>query len=183
MASKAERARTLADHVRRQRPQRFRSKRAAALAADVSRNTWERLEIGADVSDYTYAKLESAMGWPAGSVQRYLDGDADLPQATDESSQDVMRVETVQGMPPQVVSERGPGSEGSEHLGSDVGSVLYRVSAALPDEVPVLAVEAGGDLVIVLNETGDACDIAAALNRIIGHRMTAGTAIQVSLKT
>jgi len=50
------------------------SKRATSEAAGISINTYQRVEDGSPVRDVTYAKIENALGWAAGSVQEILDG-------------------------------------------------------------------------------------------------------------
>jgi transcriptional regulator with XRE-family HTH domain len=50
------------------------SKRATSEAAGISINTYQRIEDGRPVRDVTYAKIENALGWAAGSIQEILDG-------------------------------------------------------------------------------------------------------------
>jgi transcriptional regulator with XRE-family HTH domain len=61
------------------------SKRATAEAAGISINTYQRVEDGSPVRDVTYAKIENALGWAAGSVHEILDG-ANEPVVISSSS-------------------------------------------------------------------------------------------------
>lgn len=69
----------LATCIAQERAAQIGSQREAADAANVNRNTWNRLESGAGVSDVTYAAVERILRWPRGSILRYLRGQADLP--------------------------------------------------------------------------------------------------------
>lgn len=48
-------------------------RRAAALAV-MSKDTWQRVELGRPVQNLTFDKVESALGWTVGSCRKILDG-------------------------------------------------------------------------------------------------------------
>lgn len=50
------------------------SKAAAARAGDVSVITWTKVEDGEPVRDLTYAAVDRALGWAAGSAEGVLTG-------------------------------------------------------------------------------------------------------------
>ncbi|MFC3454066.1 helix-turn-helix domain-containing protein [Amycolatopsis speibonae] len=63
----------LARRVKERRVQLQISVRAAAKAAGVDRNTWASLEDGTRVlQDRNYSKIETALSWPAGEIERIL---------------------------------------------------------------------------------------------------------------
>jgi hypothetical protein len=46
-----------------------------ARSINMSPNTWAKVENGHDGLDSTtYGRIEARLGWPAGSIQQYLDG-------------------------------------------------------------------------------------------------------------
>ncbi|WP_333744114.1 helix-turn-helix domain-containing protein [Streptomyces ardesiacus] len=64
----------LGQTVKRHRMEQYRSRDAAADAADITRNTWKRVEEGKTVYESTYMKIEKALGWAAGSCLAIADG-------------------------------------------------------------------------------------------------------------
>ncbi|MFB6955539.1 hypothetical protein ACFCYB_00530 [Streptomyces sp. NPDC056309] len=65
------------------RLEQFPSRDAAAAAAGVTRNTWKRVEEGQEVRESTYAKVDKALGWAAGSCADVAEGGR--PALVDES--------------------------------------------------------------------------------------------------
>jgi hypothetical protein len=65
----------LAKAVKAQRLALFPSRLAAAKAAEISKDTWARVEDGLTVRDGTYAKMEPALQWAAGSCEAILRGE------------------------------------------------------------------------------------------------------------
>ncbi|MCX4605451.1 helix-turn-helix domain-containing protein [Streptomyces anulatus] len=49
---------------------------AAAADAGMSKDTWRRVEEGAQVRETSYAKIDAALGWASGSCMGVLDGAA-----------------------------------------------------------------------------------------------------------
>jgi transcriptional regulator with XRE-family HTH domain len=47
---------------------------AVAVAAGISKDPYAKIEAGAPVRAATYAKVEPALGWAAGSIRAVLDG-------------------------------------------------------------------------------------------------------------
>ncbi|MFE0800138.1 hypothetical protein [Streptomyces sp. NPDC058812] len=66
----------LAQTVKRHRMQQYPSRDAAAEAADMTRNTWKRVEEGKNVYESTYIKVEKALGWVVGSCIAIAEGGA-----------------------------------------------------------------------------------------------------------
>ncbi|MGW5430418.1 hypothetical protein ACWET9_24880 [Streptomyces sp. NPDC004059] len=64
----------LAKYVKAHRLEQYSSRDAAAAAAGVVRNTWKRVEEGQEVQDSTYARIEKALGWVAGSCIAIAEG-------------------------------------------------------------------------------------------------------------
>jgi hypothetical protein len=64
----------LAKAVKAQRLKLFRSRLAAATAAGMSKDTWQRVEEGLEVYDSTYLKIESVLQWAEGSCAAILEG-------------------------------------------------------------------------------------------------------------
>ncbi|MEU3683710.1 helix-turn-helix transcriptional regulator [Streptomyces sp. NPDC030592] len=50
------------------------SRLAAARAAGISKDTWQRVEDGEVVRDSTYPKIDKALGWVVGSCVAIADG-------------------------------------------------------------------------------------------------------------
>lgn len=65
----------LAKAVKAQRLKLFPSRLAAAQAAGISKDTWQRVEDGKEVYDSTYSKIEPVLEWATGSCQAILDGE------------------------------------------------------------------------------------------------------------
>lgn len=64
----------LAAHVKRRRLQLNLSMLRAAEVADVSKDTWKRVEIGLPVRHLTYDRIEAALRWSIGSCRKVADG-------------------------------------------------------------------------------------------------------------
>lgn len=71
--------RRLAERVAQRRRELNLPVTRAAAAADVSRDTWKRVERGEPVRHLTYDKLEAALRWTAGSCQKVMDGGEAVP--------------------------------------------------------------------------------------------------------
>lgn len=65
------------------------SRLAAAKAAGMSKDTWQRVEEGMEVRDGTYAKIEKVLNWPAGECLAIAEGTG---PSTPDSSDDDPRV-------------------------------------------------------------------------------------------
>lgn len=66
--------RRLADHIRRRRVELGMNKIDVAKAADITINTYMKLEDAKPVRDLTYGKVETVLQWAAGSCQEVLRG-------------------------------------------------------------------------------------------------------------
>lgn len=64
----------LAKAVKARRLELHPSRLAAAAAAGISKDTWQRVEDGKSVRDGTYAKMESVLRWAAGSCDAIAEG-------------------------------------------------------------------------------------------------------------
>jgi DNA-binding XRE family transcriptional regulator len=64
----------LAKRVKAHRMELYPSRLAAAQAAGISKDTWHRVEEGDDVRESTYAKIDKALGWAAGSCLAIAEG-------------------------------------------------------------------------------------------------------------
>lgn len=52
----------------------FAARKAAADAAGISKDTWQRVEDGETVRESTYAKIDRALGWSTGSCVAVAEG-------------------------------------------------------------------------------------------------------------
>ncbi|MFF3643437.1 helix-turn-helix domain-containing protein [Streptomyces sp. NPDC002564] len=66
--------RRLAARVRAHRQELYPSRLAAATAAGISKDTWQRVEEGEPVRGTTYAKVDSALQWATGSSVAVTEG-------------------------------------------------------------------------------------------------------------
>ena len=64
----------LAKAVRAHRMELYPSRLAAADAAGLSKDTWQRVEEGEPVREATYAKIDKALGWASGSCVAVAEG-------------------------------------------------------------------------------------------------------------
>lgn len=64
----------LADHIRRRRVELGMNKIDVAKAADITINTYMKLEDAKPVRDLTYGKVETVLQWASGSCQEVLRG-------------------------------------------------------------------------------------------------------------
>ncbi|MEU5016407.1 hypothetical protein AB0G60_03125 [Streptomyces angustmyceticus] len=71
--------RRLADHVKRRRVGLGMNKIDVAKAADITINTYMKIEDGKPLRDLTYGKVEAALDWAAGSCQEVLRGGEPTP--------------------------------------------------------------------------------------------------------
>lgn len=69
----------LAEHVKKRRLERFTSRKAAADAADISKDTWARVEQGLEVRETSYAGVDRALGWATGSCVAISEGGEPVP--------------------------------------------------------------------------------------------------------
>jgi hypothetical protein len=78
--------------VRARRVKLFSSRLKAAMAAGMSKDTWQRVEDGEAVQPGTYAKMEPALKWAFGSCEAITEGGDPLPVEYVESGGDVTMV-------------------------------------------------------------------------------------------
>ncbi|MEV7466218.1 hypothetical protein AB0O20_06835 [Streptomyces kronopolitis] len=71
--------RRLADHIRQRRVELGMNKIDVAKAADITINTYMKLEDGRPVRDLTYGKVETVLNWAAGSCQEVIRGGEPTP--------------------------------------------------------------------------------------------------------
>lgn len=64
----------LAQRVKDARRKKFRTVDGARVAAQVARGTWEKVEKGEPVKDFSLAAIESALGWESGTAASILEG-------------------------------------------------------------------------------------------------------------
>lgn len=64
----------LAQHVKAHRMELFTSRKAAADAAGISKDTWQRVEEAAEVRESTYKKIDKALRWTGGSCIAISEG-------------------------------------------------------------------------------------------------------------
>lgn len=69
----------LANYVKTRRLERFASRKAAADAAGISKDTWARVEQGLDVRETSYAGVDRALGWATGSCLAISHGGEPVP--------------------------------------------------------------------------------------------------------
>lgn len=104
--------------------------RRAALGMDIaptarsiqmSPDTWARVEEGASVRPTTYARIESVLGWSAGSILRYLEGG---PEPIPERPQ--RRPE------PDVTEDLARAAAGNPKLAKMIADLIAEVRAEYP---------------------------------------------------
>lgn len=64
----------LAKYVKAHRMELFPSRKAAADAAGISKDTWQKVEEGETVRESTYAKIDRTLGWATGSCASITEG-------------------------------------------------------------------------------------------------------------
>ncbi|MFB7597204.1 helix-turn-helix domain-containing protein [Streptomyces sp. NPDC056160] len=64
----------LAARVKAHRLELYPSRLAAARAAGISKDTWQRVEEGESVREATYAKIDKALGWVVGTCVAVMNG-------------------------------------------------------------------------------------------------------------
>ncbi|WP_119581533.1 helix-turn-helix domain-containing protein [Streptomyces europaeiscabiei] len=64
----------LAARVKAHRLQAYASRKAAADAAGITKDTWQRVEEGKPVREVSYVGVERALGWSVGSCLAVADG-------------------------------------------------------------------------------------------------------------
>lgn len=69
----------LAKYVKQRRLERFSSRKAAADAAGISKDTWFRVEAGREVRETSYAGVDRALGWVTGSCVTISEGGEPVP--------------------------------------------------------------------------------------------------------
>ncbi|WP_225794707.1 helix-turn-helix domain-containing protein [Streptomyces aculeolatus] len=79
----------LAKAVKARRLERYPSRREAAIAAGVSKDTFQRIEEGQPVRDVSYVKVDRALGWAPGSCDEIAQGGEPVPVQMSEDG-DVM---------------------------------------------------------------------------------------------
>lgn len=98
MATPDPQSQRLAKTVLNHRAQLYSSRDAAATAAGISKDTWQRVEEGRRVQKASYAKIDRALGWAVGSCLLVLEGrepvladsvamapQADVPRLTEDA--------------------------------------------------------------------------------------------------
>jgi hypothetical protein len=68
--------------VKAHRLQRYPSRDAAASAAGMTKDTWQRVEEGRPVRESSYAKVDTALGWAVGSCILIAEGGAPVLAGT-----------------------------------------------------------------------------------------------------
>ena len=86
MSNDAEALQRLAGLVRQRRADLVMSKVAVAAEADMSANTYMKIEDGKPLRETTYRRIEAVLGWAAGSCRAILDGAASPVQTVDGPS-------------------------------------------------------------------------------------------------
>ncbi|MFE6488811.1 helix-turn-helix domain-containing protein, partial [Streptomyces sp. NPDC057757] len=64
----------LAKYVRARRAECYTSRKAAAAAAGISKDTWQRVEEAQRVHEGKYAQVDRALGWANGSCIAIAEG-------------------------------------------------------------------------------------------------------------
>jgi transcriptional regulator with XRE-family HTH domain len=83
----------LAERVKARRLELNLSIKRAATLASMSKDTWTRVETGANVHHVTYDKVETALRWTVGSCRKIMDGgDAILLDAGQDSADSIQQV-------------------------------------------------------------------------------------------
>lgn len=132
----------LAKYVKAHRLETFTSRKAAADAAGISKDTWRRVEEGLEVREGTYAKIERALGWAAGGCIAIAEGGE--PALVDQAD----------GAAP-VVGSSGPGSISAEALRR---AAFEAARSKLPG-APIGEIDAFSDeLVEILRRAGQVQD-------------------------
>lgn len=128
----------LAARVKAHRLQMYASRKAAADAGGITKDTWQRVEEGKAVREVSYVGVERALGWSVGSCLAVADGGepalVDSPTAT---------------TPPQV-----------PQLSADVvRKAAFAAARAKMPSTPIGDVDAFADeLVDVLRRAGEVAD-------------------------
>lgn len=77
----------LAKAVKARRLERYPSRREAAAAAGVSKDTFQRVEEGEVVREVSYVKIDRALGWAPGSCDEIAQGGEPVPvEMSDDGS-------------------------------------------------------------------------------------------------
>jgi hypothetical protein len=66
----------LAKYVKAHRLEQYSSRDAAAVAAGITKDTWQRVEEGRPAREASYAKVDRALGWSVGSCVAVAEGGA-----------------------------------------------------------------------------------------------------------
>ncbi|MBC2903210.1 helix-turn-helix domain-containing protein [Streptomyces cupreus] len=123
----------LARRVKAHRLELFSSRLAAARAAGISKDTWQRVEEGEEVRESTYAKIDRVLGWAVGSCILIAAGGE--PVLADEAP-------AAAAVAPRLSEE-------------DVREAAYKAAMAKLPDAPIGAVQAfAEELVKVLRSTG-----------------------------
>lgn len=85
----------LAKYVKARRVELFPSRRAAATTAGVAKDTWQRVEKGAQVREVSYAKIDQALKWAVGSCLAIADGGEPVSVEYFETDGDVTMASTL----------------------------------------------------------------------------------------
>lgn len=129
--------------VKAHRLQRYKSRDDAAIAADITKDTWQRIEEGRPARELSYAKMERALDWAPGSWLLVAEGGS--PVLADVSSP----------------GSRVPaGSSAAPALSADtVRRAAYEAAMAKMPNAPIGEVQAFVDeLVEALRRTGEVSD-------------------------
>lgn len=79
----------LAERVTQRRTQLRLGIEPAAKLAEMSKDTWKRVEAGLNVRATSYTGIETALQWAPGSCQRILDGDEPITNEPLDADPDV----------------------------------------------------------------------------------------------
>lgn len=127
----------LAKRVKAHRLELFPSRLAAARAAGISKDTWQRVEDGEEVRESTYAKIDKVLGWAVGSC-----------------------ILITTGGEPVLAAESSASAAAAPRLSEeDVREAAYKAAMAKLPDAPIGAVrEFADELVKVLRGTGGVKD-------------------------
>ena len=127
----------LAKRVKAHRMELYSSRDAAAAAAGMTKDTWQRVEEGRPVRESSYAKADKALGWAVGSCIVIADG----------------------GEPVLVDDPGSPAAGVPRPTEDEVRKAAFEAATAKLPTAPIGEVQAFVDeLVKVLRRTGEVSD-------------------------
>lgn len=127
----------LAAAVKRRRLELELARLAAAQAAGISKDTWQKVEEGQPVREMSYAKIDKALGWASGSCDLIMSGGDPIP---------VEPASSVEGVDIATVPIETPRNLGDEVRRSVQTASLGTLGHLTADEIRTLSEQVVADL-------------------------------------